>query len=324
MMGENQQNILLSELSSASSYLDRIFKVLSKFKNKELESDLENFRQDLLKFIENKNPLIQVGESRNSPISDIQNIISFSTLFFKLPFKTINKVEWGPEIINILYKYAHTLHLHCLGYGPIDIELPRVNILCCEEKNGIPYFSLGNEAIANSGHCPILSLEDKRIKKYNEFIHLGNEAIYLKQILKAKEYFSKAINLKETPEALTLLAWVQSLLGNTTEAKKLCHKAILIDPSYGPPYNDLGIFFMEEGFFEESLKWFEMAKKSINYENREYPYINSGRVYMKVKKYDQALNELQMALTLVPTHNALHKTVERLIRKLPELSRENL
>ena len=80
---------------------------------------------------------------------------------------------------------------------------------------------------------------------------------------------------------------------------------------------------MEEGSYEESLKWFEKAKKSINYQNREYPYINSGRVYMKVKKYDQALNELQMALTLVPTHQVLHKTVERLIRKLPELSREN-
>ena len=43
---------------------------------------------------------------------------------------------------------------------------------------------------------------------------------------------------------------------------------------------------------------------------------------MKVKKFDQALKELQMALTLVPTHQVLHKTVERLIRKIPELSRE--
>lgn len=321
-MGEGQQNILISELCSASSYLDRIFNVLSKLKNKNLDEQLEIFRQDLFDFFNNKNSLITMDQSTNSHINDIQNTIHFFNLFLKLPFKKKHKYEWGPEFINILYKYAHQFHLCCLEYGTIEIELPRVNILSCKERAGLPYFSLSIEDIVNSRHCPILSLEEKRKNKYTEFISLGNEAIYLKQVLKAKEYFSKAINLQETPEALTLLSWVQSLLGNTEDAKKLCHKAIKIDPDYGPPYNDLGTFFMEEGFFEESLKWFEKAKKSINYQNREYPYINSSRVYMKVKKFDQALKELQMALTLVPTHQVLHKTVERLIRKIPELSRE--
>ncbi|TDJ04728.1 MAG: hypothetical protein E2O68_07740 [Deltaproteobacteria bacterium] len=324
MMGENQQNILLSELSSAASYLDRIFRVLSKINNFTSNNILEKFRQDLFILFESKNSLITMEGSQNCSIDDIQNAINFFKFFLKLPFKRVHKLEWGPEFINILYGYAHQLHLACLEYGPTEIDLPRVNILTCQEKEGIPFFSLGVDDIGNSGHCLILSLEEKRKKKYAEFIHLGNEAIIYKQVMKAKDFFSKAINLKETPEALTLLAWVQSLLGNTDDAKALCHKAIEIDPSYGPPYNDLGIFLMEEGSFEKSLKWFEKAKRSINYQNREYPYINSGRVYMKVKKYDQALKELQMALTLVPTHQALHKTVERLIRKIPELSRKNV
>jgi len=324
MMGENQQNILLSELSSASSYLKRIFNILSTLKDKkDFDFHLGNFRQDLFNFLEQNISLVKLEKSLNTPFIDILNGVSYFTLFLKLPFNQNNKKEWGIKFINLLYENAHLLHLYCQGHTPKEIELPRVNILSCEEKGGLPHFFLRPKVIENTGPCPILSLEETRKKKYAEFINLGHEAIYYKQILRAKEHFTKAINLIETSEALTLLAWVQSVLGFTEEAKKLCLKAIELDPGYGPPYNDLGMFFMEEGFFEESLKWFEKAKKSINYQNREYPYINSGRAYMKVKKYDQALKELQMALTLVPTHQALHKTVERLIRKLPELAREN-
>lgn len=315
-MGENQQNILLSELCSASSYLDRIFKILIPTNHLNL---LEEFRTELFSlFPEDLNE-----RSPNDPMIDIKNGIKYFELFLKLPFSKELKKERGPKFIDMLYKHAHLLHQYIRKYDLVEIDLPRVNILSCEEKDGLPLFFLSSKALENSEQCPILSLEEKRERKYAEFLHLGNEAIIYKQVLKAKDFFAKAINLKETPEALTLLAWVQSLLGNTEDAKKLCLKAIEIDPGYGPPYNDLGIFLMEEGSYEESLKWFEKAKKSIDYQNREYPYINSGRVYMKIKKYDQALNQLQMALTLVPTHQVLHKTVERLIRKLPELAREN-
>jgi hypothetical protein len=66
----------------------------------------------------------------------------------------------------------------------------------------------------------------------------------------------------------------------------------------------------------ESLRLFEMAKTATNNPQREYPYINSGRAYMIRKQYHLALRELQIALTLAPYHQNLHKTVQTLMNTL--------
>lgn len=106
--------------------------------------------------------------------------------------------------------------------------------------------------------------------------------------------------------------WTYSLENQFETAKNFCLKAIKIDPAYGAPYNDLGSYLLSEGQVQESLKWFELAKNSRNYQNREYPYINSGRAYMNLRNYKAALEEFSMALTLVPQNEELHQTVQRL------------
>lgn len=162
-------------------------------------------------------------------------------------------------------------------------------------------------------------LEQQREKKYQQMIHEGHEGIFHKDYPKALEAFQKALNYQESAEILTLIGWVQSLMGQLDKAKAYCLRAIQKDPDYGPPYNDLGSYFLTEGQIDESLKWFEMAKKSLNYQNREYPYINSGRAFMTKKDLPRALDEFSKALTIAPYHEDLHKTVEKLKKSLMRL-----
>ena len=89
------------------------------------------------------------------------------------------------------------------------------------------------------------------------------------------------------------------------------------------PYNDLGTYLLTQGEIEESLKWFSLAKKAINYQNREYPYINSGRAWMAKKNFEKALDEFSKALTLAPFHEELHQTVEKLKRTLHRAHEKN-
>src|SRR5205085_12203391 len=98
-----------------------------------------------------------------------------------------------------------------------------------------------------------------------------------KNFEEAKNQFFKARNYKDCAEVLTLIGWTYSLLENLREAKSYCMKAIQKDTQYGPAYNDFGNYILNEGQVRESLRWFELAKRAHNYQNREYPYINAGR-----------------------------------------------
>jgi tetratricopeptide (TPR) repeat protein len=190
----------------------------------------------------------------------------------------------------------------------------------------IPLFKLTKENLKrfeSNGLGSIGSLEWQRDKKYDQLLHEGHESVFDKDYDRALEKFSKALNYKETAEILTLVGWVYSLTGKLDKAKSYCLKAIQKDGDYGPPYNDLGTYLLTEGQTEESLKWFELAKKAVNYQNREYPYINSGRAYMTLKNLPKALEEFSKALTLAPYHEELHNTVERLKKSIHKSEDKN-
>lgn len=92
-----------------------------------------------------------------------------------------------------------------------------------------------------------------------------------------------------------------------------------LDSQYGPAYNDFGNYILSEGQIQESLRWFELAKRAHNYQNREYPYINAGRAYVLLKDFDQALTEFSSALTIAPHHHELHETVSKLKNSLEKV-----
>jgi len=67
-----------------------------------------------------------------------------------------------------------------------------------------------------------------------------------------------------------------------------------------------------EGKILESIKWFEQAKRALNYPQREYPYINAGRAYVMLDQFEDALREFSLALALAPHNNELHNTIIKL------------
>lgn len=195
-----------------------------------------------------------------------------------------------------------------------------------EELDIVPHFHLSLDVVENVYHhgpSQVDHLEWQREKKYDDALSDGHQAILNKDYPVALEAFSKARNYRETAEVLTLMGWTHSLMAQLEKAKSYCLKAIKQDPDYGPPYNDLGNYLLSEGQVEESLKWFELAKKAPNYQNREYPYINAGRAFMTKRKLGRALDEFSKALTLAPYHDELHETVEKLKKSLKPVEDES-
>ena len=220
------------------------------------------------------------------------------------------------QTLNFLYLHARRLHLIIKEYTPFSVEFPRTLLMdMINTEENIPAFRVTAQHIFDleeDSHAPVRSLHGQRSKKYEQLIHKGHSLIAQKEYDLGRESFFKALNYKETAEAYNLIGWTYSLEKQFETAKNFCLKAIKVDPAYGAPYNDLGSYLLSEGEVQESLKWFELAKNSRNYQNREYPYINAGRAHMNMRNFQEALEEFSMALTLVPNNEELHQTVQRL------------
>lgn len=218
--------------------------------------------------------------------------------------------------LNFFFLHARRLHLFLKEKTNLEIELPRVMIMqSFETEEGCPAYRVDPsfiEGLKNERQTSLVSLSGQREKKYEDLIQKAHQWISNKEHDLARETLMRALNFKETAEAYNLIGWTYSLDSDFEKAKNFSLKAIQTDPAYGAPYNDLGSYLLAEGNVNESLKWFELAKNSRNYQNREYPFINAGRAYMGQRKYDKALEEFSMALTLAPHNEELHNTVQRI------------
>ena len=45
-----------------------------------------------------------------------------------------------------------------------------------------------------------------------------------------------------------------------------------IDPEFGNPYNDIGVYLMQQEKLDEAIPWLEKAKQAKRYEPRHFPY----------------------------------------------------
>ncbi len=218
--------------------------------------------------------------------------------------------------LNFYFLHAKRLHQLVEELTPLKVDLPRVSLMdTIASDDGIPAYRVSEETIFDLNQdkdAPVRSLEGQREKKYEQLIHKGHKWVGDIEYDLARESFMRALNFKETSEAYNLIGWTYSLENKFEMAKKFCLKAIQIDPSYGAPYNDLGTYLLAEGEINESLKWFELAKNSRHYQNREYPYINAGRAYLNQREFKKALEEFSMAVTLAPFNEELHTTIQRI------------
>jgi Tfp pilus assembly protein PilF len=128
--------------------------------------------------------------------------------------------------------------------------------------------------------------------------------------------YKESIALHPTADAHTYLGWAYSFQGKLKDAIVQCEIAIQIEPDFGNPYNDIGVYLMQQQQFDEAVPWLEKAKLAKRYEPRHFPYLNLGRVYVAKGMLQKALEEFRGALRLDPGNADLVQTIEQLETKL--------
>jgi tetratricopeptide (TPR) repeat protein len=131
----------------------------------------------------------------------------------------------------------------------------------------------------------------------------------------AIELYRESLALFPTAEAHTFLGWTYSFQGRLDEAIAECRSAIALDPDFGNPYNDIGVYLIERGDLSGAIPWLEQAKRAPRYQPRHFPYLNLGRIYLRQGQWPEALRELEAAARLAPddpgTRKMLHEVRAR-------------
>ncbi len=92
--------------------------------------------------------------------------------------------------------------------------------------------------------------------------------------------FQQSIDIHPTAEGNTYLGWSMSMLGQLDEAIAECKKAIALDPDFGNPYNDLGVYLIDLGRPQEAIPWLKKAAEAKRYCCYQFPHFNMGQVFL--------------------------------------------
>jgi Tfp pilus assembly protein PilF len=133
---------------------------------------------------------------------------------------------------------------------------------------------------------------------------------------RAIELYRHSIEVYPTAEAHTFLGWAMSFQGHLAEATQECLRAIEIDAEFGNPYNDIGVYLMQQDKLDESISWLEKAKQAKRYEPRQFPCLNLGRIYIRQRRWWEALREFEEAVRLAPRDVRAARTLHRLRGRL--------
>jgi len=128
--------------------------------------------------------------------------------------------------------------------------------------------------------------------------------------------YRQSISVCPTADAHTYLGWTYSFQGRIDDAIAECETAIKVDPDFGNPYNDIGVYLMQQEKFDEAIPWLEKAKLARRYEPRHFPYMNLGRVYLNKEMIHKAIEEFRGALRINPEDRDMARLVEELESKL--------
>jgi Tfp pilus assembly protein PilF len=151
--------------------------------------------------------------------------------------------------------------------------------------------------------------DDERARKLWE---LGTKRLGEGQVEEAVELFEQSIAVKPTAEGHTFRGWALSHLGRLDEAIEDCKQAMQLDPDFGNPYNDIGVYLMQKGQLDDAIAWLEQAKLAKRYEPRHFPYSNLGNIYERKGRWREAMREYKESLRLEPHHRPALIAVARL------------
>ncbi len=128
----------------------------------------------------------------------------------------------------------------------------------------------------------------------------------------AVDLYKRSIELFPTAEAYTFLGWSYNQQGRQDDAIVQCKNAILIDPTLGNPYNDIGAYLIHQGKHNEAIPWLEKATASPRYDAYHYPWYNLGRCYAALEMFTKARACLEKALAIEPRYQAAAEALKRI------------
>ena len=131
----------------------------------------------------------------------------------------------------------------------------------------------------------------------------------------AIEFFRKSIEIHPTARGHTFLGWSLSMLGRLEEAIAECKKAVPLDPDYGNPYNDIGLYLIELGRPDEAIPWLEKAMTAKRYCCYQYAHVNMGRILLDKGRLAEAQQAFERALGYDPAYPPALKGLD-IIRRL--------
>jgi Tfp pilus assembly protein PilF len=144
----------------------------------------------------------------------------------------------------------------------------------------------------------------------------GVQELIAGRIQSAVSCFNESLESYPTAEGFTYRGWAISFLGMLEQAVEDCKKAIAVDPEFGNPYNDIGVYLMQMGLLDEAIPWLKHAKLAKRYEPRHFPYLNLGHIHVAKGDQSKALEEYVKALELDPENPVALKAIARLDLKL--------
>ncbi len=114
--------------------------------------------------------------------------------------------------------------------------------------------------------------------------------------------FKKSLEIHPTAEAYTYMGWTYSHMGDYQRAITEAEEAIRIDPDFGNPYNDIGVYLMELGRDDEAAPYLKKAMRAERYCCYQFPHFNMGRIFLKKKMYEEAKQEFHKSLAIDPKY----------------------
>ena len=114
--------------------------------------------------------------------------------------------------------------------------------------------------------------------------------------------FKKSLEIQLTAEAYTYMGWTYSHMGDYQRAITEAEKAIRIDPDFGNPYNDIGVYLVELGRDDEAVPYLKKAMRAKRYCCYQFPHFNLGRIYLKKKMVEKAKQEFDKSLAIDPKY----------------------
>ena len=130
----------------------------------------------------------------------------------------------------------------------------------------------------------------------------------------AAQVFQLSIEARPTAKGHTFLGWSLSELGRFEAAIAECKKAIAIDPDYGNPYNDIGVYLIQLGRADEAIPWFRKAMRAKRYCCHQFPHVNLGQVLLEKGKVREAKILFERALKYDPDYAPAQEALEEISR----------